>query len=187
MIALAPDCLVFQLTTGESIPLSAEMISVEFTGPAASEFDQEFVSHAAASVFHYFKHDLGRQIISVAEFAGALETVLRGFGVIVNSEEEPPRPADVDARDLRALASESSEGWELSFFPRLRDALRRQLRQSPRMVRFRGLRGCVKHLAGARRWSARCESVQEQIIEYLRQCLSAEAGRNRAECALVVE
>jgi hypothetical protein len=74
---------------------------------------------------------------------------------------------------------------ELFFFPKLRDELRQQLRQSPRVLRFRGLRGCVKQLAGARRWSARCEKMQEQVVEYLRGCLTAEP--EKSECALVVE
>jgi len=32
MIALLSDCLLFQLTNGESVPCSAEMISVELVG-----------------------------------------------------------------------------------------------------------------------------------------------------------
>jgi hypothetical protein len=52
-------------------------------------------------------------------------------------------------------------------------------------LRFRGLRGCVKQLAGARRWSARCEKMQDQIVEYLRRCLTAEP--EQSNCALVVE
>jgi tetratricopeptide (TPR) repeat protein len=72
---------------------------------------------------------------------------------------------------------------------RLRKELRQQLARSPRRLVFRGLRGCVKQLAGARRWSARCEKLQEQIIEYLRQCLTAEsveAERVSAKPTLVV-
>jgi hypothetical protein len=185
MISLAANCLIFQLDSGESIPLSAEMISVELIGTAADKFDHEFVRHAAASVFHYFKHDLGRQTVSVTEFAGALETVLRGFGLSAAAAGEAPRAASDGEADLRALAHESGTGRELFFFPRLRDALRSQLRQSPQLVRFRGLRGCVKHLAGARRWSVRCENLQDQIVEYLRQCLTAEP--EPTHCALVVE
>ena len=185
MISLAADCLVFQLASGESIPLSADMISVELTGAAANAFDQEFVGHAAASVFHYFQHDLGRETISVAEFASALEGVLRGLGLSIRPDEKPPRAIGIVEADLRALAHESGEGRELFFFPRLRDELRNRLRQSPQLVRFGGLRGCVKHLAGARRWSASCEQLQEQIVEYLRLCLTAEAEQN--DCALVVK
>jgi hypothetical protein len=43
----------------------------------------------------------------------------------------------------------------------------------------------VKRLAGVRRWTSRCEELQDQIVDFLRHCLTAETERN--ECALVVE
>jgi hypothetical protein len=172
------DCLLFRLASGESIPFSAEMISVELVGDAAGKFDPEILHHATASVFHYFKSELGRETVTVGEFAGALEKALRGLGFNVSSGEL------VEA-DLLMLARESGESRELFFFPRLRGELRAQLRHTPRLVRFRGLRGCVKQLAGARRWSLRCERLEEQIVEYLRGCWGAEP--EPADCALVVE
>ena len=87
--------------------------------------------------------------------------------------------------DLLRLASESGASCELFFFPRLRTELRQQLQQGPRVLRFHGLRGCVKRLVGARRWSLRCQTLEGQIVDYLRECLSAEPGP--AEVALVVE
>ncbi|HXT11222.1 MAG TPA: hypothetical protein VN873_06640 [Candidatus Angelobacter sp.] len=191
MIALASDCLLFETSSGESIPFSAEMISVELTSDGIGAFDPEFLKHAASAVFHYFKHDLGRITVTVGEFAGALEKVLRGFGL----QAEPPGPADevemdsLDRRivnsDLRQLACESGKGFELFFFPRLRDELRQQLLLGPEVLLFRGLRSCVKQLTGARRWSARCRSLEEQIVEFLRNCFTTEA--NQADCALLVE
>src|SRR5215472_11736738 len=136
MIALASDCLVFRLATGENIPFSAEMISVELIGETAELFDPDFVSHAAGAVFHYFKHDLGRQMVTVGEFTEALERVLRGFGLPVPPVEEEPEsaPLTIEA-DLQQLARESGEGCELIFFPRLRAELRDRLRKEPRIVR----------------------------------------------------
>src|SRR5258708_16757099 len=118
MIALAYDCLLFETTSGESIPFSAEMISVELTGDGIGSFDPEFLKHAASAVFHYFKHDLGRVTVTVGEFAGALEKVLRGFGL--NSESMMKNAPDrrVLESDLRQLACESGKGFELFFFPR---------------------------------------------------------------------
>ena len=87
--------------------------------------------------------------------------------------------------DLGLMARESGGGCELFFFPRLRDELRTRLRQAPRVLHFRGLRGCVKQLTGARRWSVRCEKLQDHIVEYLRQCLTAEP--ESTDCALVVK
>jgi hypothetical protein len=185
MIALQSDCLIFQLASGESIPCSAEMIHFEVTGNAAAWLDLEVLRHAAASVFHYFRTELERETVTVGEFAQALERVLRDLGFIIRAGGVEPRSQEVRETDLGRLARESADSLELFFFPRLRHELRTQLRQSPRVVRFRGLRGCVKQLAGARRWSRRCEKLEDQIVEYLRGCLTAEPEQN--ECALLVE
>ncbi len=185
MITLAADCLLFQMATGEQMPFSAEMISVELLGDTTEHFDAEFVRHASSAVFHYFKHELQRQTVSVSEFAQALEKVLRGFRLAAPKSAEAAAMAGVRESDLGLLASESGEGCELFFFPRLRDELRRQLQHAPRVLRFRGLRGCVKHLTGARRWSNRCQQLEEQIVQFLRQCLGVEPGQK--EFALFIE
>jgi hypothetical protein len=173
------------MATGESIPYSPDMVSVELGGDTAELFDSEFVRHAANAVFHYFKHELGRQTVSLGEFAGALEKVLCGFAATARLSTATNSRPHVMEFDLCRLADESGPGRELFFFPRLRAELQRHLQQSPRVLRFRGLRGCVKHLAGARRWSLRCQSLEGEIVAYLRQCLSTESGLE--EIALVVE
>ena len=185
MIALHSDCLMFQLANGESIPCSVEMICIEVHGNSEGLIDPEMLRHAAASVFHYFKQELARESVTVGEFAGALERVLRGFGFTIRAgPAESPAPELVES-DLHHLAGGSSGSLELLFYPRLRDELRLQLQRSPRVLRFRGLRRCVKKLAGAQRWSNRCEVMQDQIVEYLRGCLTAESGAKT--CSLVVE
>jgi hypothetical protein len=185
MIALQSDHLIFQMTNGESVPCSAEMITIEIAGNSEGLIDAEMLRHAAASVFHYFKAELDRETVTVGEFALALEKVLRGFGLTLYADEPPPLAKQILETDLGHIARESAGSLELFFFPKLRNELRTQLRQSPRVLRFRGLRGCVKQITGARRWSNRCEKMQEQIVEYLRGCLTAEPEQN--ECALVVE
>ena len=185
MITLSTDCLLFQLANGESVPFSAEMVSVELTGSDAGKYDRHFVQHAANAVFHYFKYELGRMSVTVGEFACALEKVLRGFGTCAESIETQPAGKRVLESDLRQLACESGKAYELLFFPRLRDELRNQMQNSPRLLRFRGLRGCVKQLTGARRWSASCQMLHDQIVEFLRNCFSAEV--TRPDCALFVD
>ena len=185
MIALASDHLIFQLTNGESVPCSAEMITIEIVGNSEGLVDAEMLRHASASVFHYFKIELARQTVTVGEFALALEKVLRQFGLTLHADESQPFARQILEADLRRIACESADSLELFFFPKLRDELRAQLRQSPSVLRFRGLRGCAKQLAGAQRWSARCEKMQDQIVGYLRECLTAEPEQK--DCALVVE
>jgi Fe-S-cluster formation regulator IscX/YfhJ len=183
MIQLHPDCLIFQTTSGEAIPCSAELVTVELMGDAADLLDPEIVRNAARAVLHYFKVEKGKTFVSVGEFSEALASVLRGFGLVVKpaAAETPRRITD---SDLRQLACESGKGFELAFFPRLRDELRQQLNQAPQIVRFTGLRSCVKQLSGARRWTDRCQRLNDQIVEFLRHCLTAE--RQAENCSLLV-
>ena len=185
MILLSPDCLLFQMPSGESIPFSAEMISVELGEGAGGLFDQDFIEHAAASVFHYFKHELGRQTVSVAEFAEAFEGVLLRLGLKLDAGRVIAGGTNQAAADLRLLADEAGSGSELVFFPRLRASVREQVRSSPQLIRFHGLRACVKQLAGARRWSPRCEQLRDQIVDFLRRSAKVEAAGDT--CALMVE
>lgn len=185
MIQLSEDCLVFHTPDGDNIPYSADMISVELMGDNADLFDSEFINHAAAAVFHYFRDELGRESVSVAEFSMALEKVLRGFNLKLPDTQPHDSTPRVLRSDLRRLALESREVGELYFFPRLRDEVRMHLSQSPQLLYFQGLRQCVKQLAGARRWSPRCQDLHDQIVEYLRTCMTQESiGGN---CALLVK
>ena len=100
MIALATDYLVFQMATGESVPFSADAISDELMGENDSTYDPEVVGHAANAVFHYFKHELGYQTVTVGEFAAALEKVLAAaafeLGRRIGDAVKPP-----DAKSTR--------------------------------------------------------------------------------------
>ena len=185
MIALASNCLVFQLSNGESVPLSADAVSLELMGSAAEQFDRQFLYHATKAVFHYFQRELGRKTVGVDEFTAALEKALKGFkSAPPPPPPNPPRPAVLDA-DLVSLALDVESAGELFFFPRLREELRSGLRQEPGVLRFHGLRGCAMRLAGARRWTPRCAGWQERIVNFLRECLSAEA--NARAFALLIE
>ena len=184
MIQLHPDFLLFEMPGGEAIPCSAELISVNLLGEAADVLDPDLVQNAARAVLHYFKIEQGKAFVSMREFSRALATVLRGFGMSVNSAEAEAPPRRISESDLRQLACESGKGFELAFFPLLREELRQQLNQSPHVVRFKGLRSCVKQLAGARRWTERCQSLSDQIVDYLRHCLSNDPGAK--SCSLMV-
>jgi hypothetical protein len=174
MIQLHPDSLIFQTSQGELIPCSAESVTIELIGDASSLLDPDTVREAAAAVVHYFKNDLGRETVSVAEFSDALERALRCFGyeVTTTTVEKARVAAGTDLCDLARAA----EDFELIFFPRLRDEYHRQAQESPEVVRFSGLRGCVKRMLGAKRWSQRCERFSEQVVDFLTVCLTIEGG-----------
>ncbi len=185
MILMADKFLFFKLPSGESVPFSAEMISVELADGVGHSIEQDFLEHTAASVFHYFKHDLGRKTVSVAEFASAFESALQGLGLKLDAARLREPRDDGANKDLQLLAFHAGDAGELAFFPRLRTAVHAQFQLTPRLIRFHGLRDCVKQLLGAERWSPRCDGLRDQIVEFLRRTLRQETAGNC--CGLLVE
>jgi hypothetical protein len=191
MIQLKADCLIFQTTDGQQIPCSAEWVTLELMGEGAEWIDPETVRHASAAVLHYFKHELQRPFVSVGEFVLALEKVLQSFGLSIYADHHPAPgpeapPRRVVESNLAELAGHAArEGFELQFFPQLREELKRQMGQAPNLLRFHGLHPCVKQLAGAQRWNRRCQRLHDQIVEYLRSCWQTEPASQW--CALMVQ
>lgn len=179
MTPLPHDSLVFKLATAGPIPCTEGAVQFEVGGDAATFVDAEFLRHAAAAVLDYFRNELNRSSVTPQEFTSALETILHSFGLTQISAEKSE--AQIADSDLSKLAE---DGMELLFFQRLREELRRQLQPAPRVVRFHGLRDCVKKLTGAKRWSDRCQKLNDQIVEFLRNSLSAETPAR--PCGLVV-
>lgn len=185
MIWLGSDYLMFQMPSGESIAFSSDAIAVEIVDETEGELDANMVKQAASAVYHYFKHELGRQSVTVREFAQAMEKALDGFEISIVSAKHQRSGGCVAEADLCRIAQDSGRGFELTFFPRLRSELRTQLVVAPSVVRFTGLRRCVKELTGAKRWSLRCTALEEQIVGYVRGCLCTDAAD--AGCMLMMD
>lgn len=180
MIQLHTDALWFQTPEGDLVPCSAEVVAFELVDLPEDGVDADLIRNAAKAVVHYFQQDLGRTQVTVGDFAQVFASVLRGLGLSVQAAEEPAPPSSRTGADLRRLASDSGKGFELAFFLKLRVELRRLLAHSPRAVQFHGLRGCVRQLAGARRWNRHCQRLSDQIVAFLRDCLRSEAAGETA-------
>jgi hypothetical protein len=185
MILLDEGTLFFATPGGETLPLKADMIQIEISSQDASF--KELVDNAIVAVFHYFKHDLGRTVVTFGEFSLALEQVLRTLGV--NAEVVCEETPDGNEIDLRRIAGRSYMN-ELVFFTQLRPAIRSAMEAvkpgagDPVFLRFRGLRQCIKMICGVTRWNARCAELQREILEYINASVVAEAHGRR--CILMV-
>ena len=169
MIALRRDCLLIASKDGPFIPCSMEHLTIEFVGPAAQMLDPEVLRHASAAVVHYFKVELGCEVVSTSQFTEALTKVLVGLGVFLETGNEPEGGSSmVRVLDLRTLASGASQLGELEFCWRLRSLLREFLSEKPERIEFRGLRGCVKVLADRQHWCETCDRVETWIVELVR-------------------
>lgn len=186
MIQLHSHCLVFETSDGDLVPCDAEDVTIELIGEAVQSLDPGLVRQAAAAVLHYFRVEKKREVVTVQEFTNALERVLRGFGLKVVSGDTARKLERVAEADLNDFLAEEVSGNELEFFSKLRHGFGSILEQSPNLVRFRGLRGCVKQLVGARRWCNRCRRMNDQIVVFLRDCLDHHQHAPKKGCALVV-
>lgn len=191
MIRLHPDCLIIRMSSGEQFPCPAEVITVELIGEAASWMSDEVVQNVAAAVLHYFRDEKGRDVVSVAEFSEVLEDVLQGFGYSVGElglakmKKSKPVSATPCVRnsDINEMIPDAEGELELTLYKRLRCEMDQLLKESPDELRLSGLRGCVKRVLHAQRWSRKCQTLNDQIVEYLRECLDAHSVTN---CSLVV-
>lgn len=172
MIELRQDCLFLDSGNGVSIPCTAEAISIELAGNLANAINPELVRQAAAAVLHHFKADLGKTAVTVQEFASALEGVLHQMGL--GKDVAAPAVARID---LLELAAACGGEYELGFFVRVRASIKQQLTDGSHIIHFSGLQSCVKTLVGARRWSSRCTEMEDQIVEFMRDCFAQENVR----------
>ena len=185
MRLLSRECLLVRLPSGGCIPLWPETVPVHLEGEAAGALDPDMLQEAVAAIFHYFVRERRQQSIPVADFSLALEKILQGLGLAFSRRKYLSWPPAEFESDLRQMAQESGSGAELIFFPRLRAELKKQLLHGASVVRFRGLRGCVKELAGVRRWSASCQPLCDRIVEHVRACAAADSAGG--DCILIIE
>ncbi|MCS1411873.1 MAG: hypothetical protein M2R45_05075 [Verrucomicrobia subdivision 3 bacterium] len=184
MIRLHPNYLIIKMSSGEQFPCPAEIITVKIIGEAVSWMSEEVVKNIAMAVLHFFREEQGRDVVSVAEFSEVLEDVLQSFGYSVGDAVPPKRKRLVWSTDINELIQESEGELELAMYQRLRSEMKRLLKSTPDELRFSGLRGCVKRVIHAQRWSRRCQTLSDQIVAFMRECLDAHAASN---CSLVVK
>lgn len=181
MTRLRPDYRGFETDHPPAGLSSAEQVAFQLVGPKAQQYAEE-IRAAVAAVVYFFRNDLGRSTVSLADFAATLDKALAGLGL---SLELPLRQAELgletDLASLLAWAPESREG---AGFAPLRRHLREQLRVRPAVIRYCGLRDCVRRALGVPRWTPRCQRLADQIVGFLRACLQADGRGSR--CILVV-
>lgn len=181
MTRLRPDYPAFETEPPWVGWLSPEQVAFQLAGPLAGLYAEE-IRAAVAAVVYFFRHDLGRRAVPVAEFAATLNQALGSLGL---SLALPPRQAELGLEtDLAGLLDRAGPGGRLTLCARLRAHLRQQLQGGPAIIRYCGLRRCVRRVLGARRWTPRCQRLADQIVSFLRACLAAESQGN--PCLLVV-
>jgi hypothetical protein len=180
--------LAFETGTGV-IPCAVDDLVVELIGDGIVGISSDLLREASLGLLKYFREDLGREQVTVAEFAQALASVMQGFGFDLKLEaiseaiETEPDSQRVAEIALDKLAN-NGEALKAGFFPRIRRELHQRLEETPALIRLTGLRSCVKLLARSNRWNGRCQRLSDQIVTYLRLCFAERSSGSN--CVILV-
>lgn len=185
MIQLNPDCVVLELESGNTLPCSVELMTVELLGETASWIDPEILRNINQAVILYLRDELGKHLVSFQEFSEVLEQVLKGFGFdLALPRSAVTKSGGVEKTNIADWLGRKDQGFELMMFQRLRKELSKKLsNEPPGVLWIHGLRECVKNQLGARRWSRKCQDLNDQLISFIRECFDRSA---HSDCSLVV-
>lgn len=121
------------------------------------------------------KHFKG-SVIDSADLFARIEKTLASLGlddVAANIDRTPP-PVRVS---LSELARRAGAGYELAFFRLLEEQLRSATTGGAQRVEVHGMKNCVRRLSSSKRWSRRCDQLENEITSFV------EHARERAACA----
>jgi len=191
MIQRQSDCPEFSDSdSGEMLKIEGEIV-VEITGKQNELPDEDLVVQAVSAVIYYIRTDLMVDTISVEKFSTLLETVLEGFGFIVETKVKNGRTKKMDngkpepiTVDLQKVVDDIGSGYELFFFNRLQQTVSKCMELNPKFVYLYGLQDCVKKLTGVKRWNYRCQNLSEDIVSFVRE--QFQTNNKGLNCALLI-
>lgn len=118
-------------------------------------------------------------VIDSEELFDKIDATLSKLGLdhVADRLDKTPPPVRIS---LSELARRAGNGYELVFFTLLEEQVRSAASGGVPQVECYGLEKCVRQLSSARKWSRRCELLQNEITAFLeeerRQAQSARPG-----------
>jgi hypothetical protein len=173
MIDLREDVIFVKRDNGRCAALTLDELARQITThPTIGVIEMWVARQIAHAVLHYFRSDLGREVVEQTELNDVLQLVLERCTEVIDRDE----PSPTFSADLRKLAIEAGHGSELVFFHNLGSTLRQLRDHRAKVIQFTGLRACVKVLAGTKIWSKSCRRLEHDILTFLRSRASTEHG-----------
>lgn len=169
MIQLNTDVLWVKFGDGRLAPFDEQRLalSIQEVAERVGHSDWWLAESIAAAVHVFAVKSRSDGVIPSSEIAEVVTMVLSTLGYQGISEAYAGG-ADHVAIHLHELAGRMNAAYELEFFQRLDRALGAAANRRLLVIEVDGLRTCVMQLRGARRWSASCRRLAEDIVEHVR-------------------
>lgn len=172
MISLASGLPILQVGERGISEYSPEWLetSVRAAAERAGHDEWWFASDIVRSLFVYLRDRFNATVITVGELFEKLRLTLSalGFQDIAGQLRDQVPPFKIS---LIRMANEAAKGgsYELSFFQRLGRQVDEAVQTGATVVHATGIKAAVRKLRGARRWTTRCDVLQEEIMGFVRQ------------------
>ena len=169
MIQLREHILWVRTGDGRLTPFDERRLamSIQQAAEHVGQRDWWLAESVAAAVHAFGMKSRGEPVIASKEISEIVTAVLATLGYEWISEAYGGG-ANRAAIHLNELAWRTDGGLELEFFRQLDRALGAATNRQLVSMRIDGLRACVMQLRGARRWTADCRRLAEEIVEHVR-------------------
>ena len=123
--------------------------------------------HVASSVICYLGTTYQNNVITKNHLCDIVLSLLKaiGYAEVALHFQTLDLPFELSLIDL---AREAGAGYELAFFRLLEERVQPALSNQASNLDIYGLRQCVRHLQGAKKWSRSCSELRNEIVEFLR-------------------
>ena len=123
-------------------------------------------------------------VIDSEEFFERIEKTLSQFGLsdVAENIDKTPPPVRIS---LNELARRAGTGYELIFFQLLQEQLESAKQGGVHHVECHGIKPCVKRLIATKKWSKKCDSLRDEITDFLNQA-KAQASAVSPEMTFMV-
>ena len=165
MIQLNHYSIYVQLSNGEQMPLLAEDVAKSFcqSQPLSAGLEPWQVEEIAAALIHHLRVNRKQENVAFGDFIVALSNLVSvcGLNATMDSKALP-------CTNLYRLAQDTGYGFELAFFESVKQSIQQLRDCKARVIRFVGLRSCVKLLVGAKNWCKTCQRLNDEIVGFIR-------------------
>jgi len=133
---------------------------------AASRDDFPFIDDLLKGILHYLENKCSLRVLTIEELHTRVRRMLERIGCEAIAQKLPLTAPPITISLYRA-AREAGNGFELAFFNQLQSEIEDLKTHGVAELHFTDIRECVLYLKNLTRWTPACETLKNEIINYL--------------------
>lgn len=167
MIALPSSLPLIKISPDNLAACDADWLRRNLREAAArTEVPEWFADDVVSGVITFLRNHYEGSTITVDSLYERIRETLENLGLKDLAEELTPAAPPMRIC-LTDLARKAGDGYELAFFQLLEQRFLSATSNGVEHVYFYDLRKCVQHLTSVRKWTRRCENLQNEITGFL--------------------